>query len=278
MDVRYPLEGYDALLGSELVSVFHGKVAGLQGYIAYRKITCSADDGLRDSAFNTSNTGSDGERSSGQLIVAFSGTSGPAQTLKDLDARLIAYPLDSKVTTQIIKEEEEEEENGDRTGSSRIKSPTLDKHLDLTGATVHAGFWSIFTGLKDVVYEELSKAFNKYEVDELVLTGHSLGGTQAFLFAMELMKDQLRPLDPSSPSTSATTSPVQTVSFPPNLMLKVATFGCPRIGNASLVNFYNILIKKYKATHSFRDYAVKGYNDGTCLFHCSHIKNISKLP
>lgn len=63
----FPLHGYDALDGSELVSAFRGTVADLQGYIAYQPQTK-------------------------QLIVAFSGTSCFSQTLRNIDVRLVPYP------------------------------------------------------------------------------------------------------------------------------------------------------------------------------------------
>jgi hypothetical protein len=63
----FPLDGYDALQGSSLISAFRGAVAGLQGYVAFRETTK-------------------------QLIVAFSGTSAAQQTLYNLDVRLIRYP------------------------------------------------------------------------------------------------------------------------------------------------------------------------------------------
>ena len=63
----FPLDGYDALRGSELISAFRGTVAELQVYIAYRPSTK-------------------------QLMVAFSGTSSISQTFRNIDARLVAYP------------------------------------------------------------------------------------------------------------------------------------------------------------------------------------------
>jgi len=67
MKPTFPLDGYNALRGSDLVSAFHGSVAELQGYIAYRPQTK-------------------------QLIVAFSGTSSVAQTFRNIDARMVPYP------------------------------------------------------------------------------------------------------------------------------------------------------------------------------------------
>ncbi|KAL5534225.1 hypothetical protein ACEPAG_687 [Sanghuangporus baumii] len=72
----YPLEGYGALSGSQLVCVFHGRVAKLQGYIAYRP-------------------------TKQQLVVAFSGTSSPLQALHDIDARLVEYTASDEKTSKL---------------------------------------------------------------------------------------------------------------------------------------------------------------------------------
>ena len=61
LEPRFPLEGYNALRGSELVSSFRGSIGNLQGVIA---------------------------RQSDKLIVAFSGTSNFTQSLNNFDARL----------------------------------------------------------------------------------------------------------------------------------------------------------------------------------------------
>ncbi len=64
---HFPLAGYDGLRQSELVSVFHGRVSNLQGYIVRR---------------------------SNQLIISFSGTSNFQQAMGNIDARLVAFPKD----------------------------------------------------------------------------------------------------------------------------------------------------------------------------------------
>jgi len=61
------LQSYDALRQSELVSVFHGSVSNLQGYVV---------------------------RLSNQLRMSFSGTSNFQQTMGNIDARLVAFPKD----------------------------------------------------------------------------------------------------------------------------------------------------------------------------------------
>lgn len=66
----FPLDGYDALPTSRLLSTFHGTVSNLQGYVAYRA-----------------------DRK--QLVVAFSGTSSFSQILHNMEAFLTRYPYGS---------------------------------------------------------------------------------------------------------------------------------------------------------------------------------------
>lgn len=68
MEADFPLEGYDALQGSVLVSAIHGKVADVGAYVAYRP-------------------------SSKQLFVAISGTSNFWQTLQDLRTVKHKHPV-----------------------------------------------------------------------------------------------------------------------------------------------------------------------------------------
>jgi hypothetical protein len=64
LEPNFPLEGYNALRGSELVASLHGSVGKLKGFIA---------------------------RKSDKLIVAFSGTSNAIQSLNNFDARLCPH-------------------------------------------------------------------------------------------------------------------------------------------------------------------------------------------
>jgi Lipase (class 3) len=68
----FPLDGYYALRGSNLVSAFCGTVAELEGYVAVR-------------------LGGEPTRKQ-QVIIVFSGTAATAQALHNLDLRLVKYP------------------------------------------------------------------------------------------------------------------------------------------------------------------------------------------
>ena len=67
MKEKFPLEGYDALVGAKLVSSFVGDTAKLPGYVAYRPETK-------------------------QLVVAFSGTATLGQSVLDLRFRKHKHP------------------------------------------------------------------------------------------------------------------------------------------------------------------------------------------
>ncbi|KAF8531997.1 alpha/beta-hydrolase [Gautieria morchelliformis] len=185
----FPLEGYHGLKrdGPRLVTQFTGSVSGVQGYAAFRP-------------------------HANQLVVAFSGTSSPAQTLKDIQAWRTRYPLDPK------------------------------------HSTVHSGFWSMYQGVRRPAYEALHTGIREHEgaIQEVVLTGHSMGSTMCYLLALDLMA-------------------VEDVGIPRGLTLTITTFGSPRLGNESFARYWRSSIDKYRSCFghdSFREYSVKGYNDG----------------
>ncbi|KAI0033151.1 Alpha/Beta hydrolase protein [Vararia minispora EC-137] len=182
---HFPLEGYDALLDSELVYHTRGKVADVQAFVVYRPSTR-------------------------QLVTAFSGTSNVAQCLYDL---------------------------------------RLSHHHYHTGAVrrgrVHNGFWKMFKGLRLSIMRSLEAACRRHQVDEIVLTGHSLGGALAYLFALETLSAEY--------------------ALPPGIKIIVTTFGAPRTGDQELVDYWVELVDSYRAAHgpdALREYCVKGYRDG----------------
>ena len=191
----YPLEGYDALAGSKLMCVFHGDVANLQGFVAYRPE-------LR------------------QLVMSFSGTSSAWQALHDVDARL--------VSPKSLSSRNFENYNGPQ-------------------ACVHAGFWRLFQGIKDIALKGLEQAFKDVEVDELVLASHSLGGAVSAFFILHFLDSRPDYLDGIS-------------------QLCLLTLGSPRVGNVGLKEWYQQLVSEFRTNRgedAFVEFAVKGYNDGT---------------
>jgi len=182
---RFPLAGYDALRQSELVSVFHGSVSNLQGYVVRR---------------------------SNQLIISFSGTSNFQQTMGNIDARLVAFPKD--------------------------------------GCAIHAGFWRIYNGVRTNALSALAEALRQHSVHEIIFTGHSLGAVMCYLMALEVMKE----------TRAGDTSPIPSLT---SMVLTIAVFGCPRVGNLALVQHWRDVVEDcVNRGFTIREYSVKGFHDG----------------
>ena len=157
----------------------------------------------------------------GQLVLAVSGTSSIKQALQDL--RIIRCP-----------------------------------HPSGRGS-VHTGFWTIYKDVKDQAISAIQKGVaTNHSVREIVLTGHSMGGSIAYLLCLELFADHMKWLKDL------------------NINIKVVAFGVPRTGDAALVDYFRELCLSYKKVQgqdAFKEYSVKGYNDGklsqTCLCNLS---------
>lgn len=195
LETDFPLEGYNALRGSVLVSHIRGKVANLGAYVAYRP--------------NVK-----------QLIVAISGTSNLKQALQDVRTLKHKHPADQ-------------------------------------GCAVHTGFWKMYEGIKSGVFDAVQKGLQQYEVSELVITGHSMGGALSYFLAIDI-------LAPGG------------VQLAPRLPLKVAVFGAPRCGNQRLQQFWCDLTKEYRSKNgedSLKEYSIKAYNDGEYQHAAARIKD-----
>jgi len=146
----------------------------------------------------------------GQLVVAVSGTSCIKQALQDL--RIIRCP-----------------------------------HPSGRG-TVHTGFWTIYKDIKDQAITAIQKGVADHSsVREIVLTGHSMGGSIAYLLCLDLFADHLKWLKDL------------------NINIKVVALGDPRTGKEALVDYFQELCLTYKKEQgqdAFKEYSVKGYNDG----------------
>ena len=153
-----------------------------------------------------------------QLIVAFSGTSAAVQALYNLDFRLKKYP------------------GGD-------------------GCAIHAGFWKMYNGVRSLALEALAKALREHAVDEIVLTGHSLGAVMCYLFTLEIITGD----GEDRPASSRLYT---------HLPLKLAVFGCPRFGNLALSEHWQNMVAVYctrEGKPSVSEYSVKALNDGQAL-------------
>ncbi|CAG5076455.1 Oidioi.mRNA.OKI2018_I69.PAR.g8464.t1.cds [Oikopleura dioica] len=77
-----------------------------------------------------------------------------------------------------------------------------------TEARVHAGFYNQFLALKPKIRNRVELVLNETSVDEILITGHSLGGAVAAMFGAYLA-----------------------VEFE-DQNFRVITFGCPKPGNS----------------------------------------------
>jgi hypothetical protein len=145
----------------------------------------------------------------GQLVVAVSGTSSIKQAMHDLRIFRCSHP------------------------SGR--------------GTVHTGFWTIYKDIRAQAITAIHKGVADYSVREIVLTGHSMGGSIAYLMCLDLFADHLKWLKDL------------------NINMKVVAFGAPRTGDANLVDYFQELSLSYQKVQgqdAFKEYSVKGYNDG----------------
>ncbi|KAG5634763.1 hypothetical protein H0H81_000857, partial [Sphagnurus paluster] len=111
---------------------------------------------------------------------------------------------------------------------------------------VHSGFWDLYQGVKPAIFAAVRKGFAEYDVTEIVITGHSMGGSISYLLCLDLLSGDGGLL-------------------PSGVALKLAVFGSPRTGDASLVEYWRELVAAYQKSHgldTFKEYSVKAYNDG----------------
>lgn len=122
------------------------------------------------------------------------------------------------------------------------------KYSASRGCSVHTGFWKMYKGVRSQLLDAVEKGLKAYEVSELVITGHSMGGALSYFLALDLLLPGR-------------------VKLTPRLPIKMAAFGAPRCGNAKLVQLWLDLVKDYRANNgdeTFKEFSVKAYNDGKC--------------
>lgn len=122
--------------------------------------------------------------------------------------------------------------------------------------TVHTGFWNLYQDIKAQAITEIQKGIADHPVREVVLTGHSMGGSIAYLLCLDLLVDHQMWLKNL------------------NINIKMAVFGSPRAGDVALVEYFRELSASYQKTHvqgqeAFEEYSVKGYNDGKTIYPAS---------
>jgi pimeloyl-ACP methyl ester carboxylesterase len=125
------------------------------------------------------------------------------------------------------------------------------KHRHPSGhGLVHSGFWSLYQGIKPTVLDALARGLTEHDVEEVAITGHSMGGSVSHLLAIDLLS----------------TGSVNNTHLPPSFT--IAVFGTPRTGNSALVDHWHELVDRFRKEHgqdAFKDYSVKAYNDGLSL-------------
>lgn len=109
---------------------------------------------------------------------------------------------------------------------------------------VHSGFWALYKGVRDSVYAGIAKGFEEHpDAEELVLTGHSMGGAVTYLLTMDVFLGK--------------------IPFPATCRrLKLVSFGAPRVGDAPFVAYWRELAASFREKTEFIEYCVKAYNDG----------------
>ena len=139
-------------------------------------------------------------------------------------------------------------------GTSSIRHALQDLRATRTPHTsghgrVHSGFWDLYHGIKNKLLGGIQKGFEEHSPLELVLTGHSMGGSLAYLLCMDIFADK--------------------DAWRPSVSLKLAVFGVPRTGDAGLVQYFRTLADDFRHTwgrDNFKEYSVKGFNDGNHIF------------
>ena len=135
-------------------------------------------------------------------------------------------------------------------GTSKLKHILQDLRVLRTPhpsgrGSVHTGFWELYQGLKTQLLTAIRKGIVDHSPGELVLTAHSMGGCLCYLLCIDLLRNN--------------------GCLPRHLPLQVAVFGCPRTGDSDLVTYFHELVSSFREREGedyFREYSVKGYNDG----------------
>ena len=136
-------------------------------------------------------------------------------------------------------------------GTSSVKHAVQDLRVLRTPhpsgrGSVHSGFWALYQGIKPRVIKAIQKGVKSHSPAEIVLTGHSMGGSIAYLLCIDLLSQE------------------DFQSF--DVRMQVAVFGSPRTGDSDLISYFHELIALYRKRkgndNHFKEYAVKGYNDG----------------
>ena len=148
-----------------------------------------------------------------QLVVSISGTASLRQALHDLRVTKTAHPSGH--------------------------------------GAAHSGFWALYCGIKGQLMVQIRHEIEKRHPAALILTGHSMGGSLAYLLLLDLLSEELS-RDQSKLSA---------------LKIYIAVMAAPRTGDEKLVDYFQSLLlqfrEKFKLAPNFlTEYSIQGYSDG----------------
>jgi hypothetical protein len=160
-------------------------------------------------------------KSQHQLVVSISGSSSPKHMIENLRAVRTPWPGASS-------------ESPDTSSTTKASAPT-----------VHSGFLRLYQDIKPELQEAIRGGLEIHQPKELIITGHSMGGSVSHLLCIDLLSKTLR------------------VTLPKKICL--ATYGAPRTGNLGLVQHFQDLVTAFRSQEGnvFDEYSLKAYNDGT---------------
>ncbi|KAJ2933370.1 hypothetical protein H1R20_g3720, partial [Candolleomyces eurysporus] len=202
-------------------------------------------------------------RTTKQLVVSISGSSNLKHAIQNLRAVRMAWRpgstvgrVDGNVNPPVDEESEVVEPVAAPAppveGETTIPAAGAEKDGDSLGG-VHTGFFTLYKDVKEGLQGAIRKGIKDHAPEELVLTGHSMGGSVAYLLCMDLLSS----VDGKTKDVTQTG-----IALPRKLCL--TTFGAPRTGNAALVSHFHKLVNDWEKNEKavVREYSVKAFNDG----------------
>jgi hypothetical protein len=132
---------------------------------------------------------------------------------------------------------------------------------------VHTGFWSLYAGLRDHLKAGLREALDSRKPTEVVLTGHSMGGAVAYLLGIDLLAEDQEPAPGARPLLRSFETGSQ--GSGPALVIKIVSFGMPRVGDQALVDHFHSLVELYRGRYGhdrLAEFSVRTYNDGVGFY------------
>lgn len=209
-------------------------------------------------------------RTTKQLIVSISGSSNLKHAIQNLRAVRMAWrpgstmervdgnvnpPVDSRETVEPVPEPAPPTQavaEGQEATPPAAAVPGGKKDGESFGG-VHTGFFTLYSDVKGGLEGAIRKGMKDHAPEELVLTGHSMGGSVAYLLCMDLLS-----------SVDGKTKDMKERDVPLPKGLCLTTFGTPRTGNAALVSHFRKLVNEFSGEKKgrFREYSVKAFNDG----------------